>query len=295
MINKFLDYLSAERQYSKLTVRAYGDDIRQFLLYIDSSEELFNPEEVSHIQLRSWVMSLSDEGMSSGTINRKISSIKGLYRYLNKREITKNNPTLKIRSLKVSQRVVNTATKSQMQLLTSSIIATSDDYHTQRDEMILLLFYSTGMRLSELIGIEIGNISPEGSQIKIMGKGGKERIVMIPSILENKFKNFLKIRSKICSSSEKFLFLSDKHREISRTYIYRMVRRTLESLGLTGRCSPHVLRHTFATHLLNEGMGIETVKSLLGHSSLKSTQIYTHSSIAELIDNYQQTHPWAKK
>ncbi len=294
MINDFIRYIEAEKQYSKLTVRAYGDDIRQFLLYSGISEEEFTPNKVTHLDIRSWIMSLSEQGQSPRSINRRISSLKGLYRYLSQQGLTNNNPTLKIRSLKPAQRVVSVVGKDKMEQMSSSILEIGDEFDKERDDVIILLLYATGIRLSELIGIKIDDLSKDLSQIIIKGKGEKERIVVVATAIKDKIENYIKIRAEICLLSEKSLILSNKSRAISRTYVYKLVRERLGDLGLSGKRSPHVLRHTFATHLLNEGVGIETIKSLLGHSSLKSTQVYTHSSIGELIKSYKSSHPWAK-
>ncbi len=294
MLDDFLKYLEAEKQYSKLTVLAYGDDIRQFLLYYGVDEKDFRPEKVTHLDIRGWIMSMVSEGAKSTTVNRKVSSLRSYYRYLMRRGIVSRDPLAKITSLKKPRRVPVFVEKSKVVRFSDFLMEPSADYETERRLLIIILFYATGIRLAELIGIDVEDISLEQREIKVTGKGNKQRIVPIPQIVALRLKNYLDLRKNICNSDKNPLFLSNKLERISRTEVYKIVNEVLALMGVEGKKSPHVLRHTFATHLLNEGAGIETVKELLGHSNLSTTQIYTHSTIAELKKSYDNAHPRAK-
>ena len=294
IIEDFLDYIESEKRYSELTKRAYGDDLRQFLLYYGLSEEEFDPASVTHSDVRGWIMSLSEAGDGATTINRKISSLKSFYHYLLRRGIVEKSPVAKIGSLRKPSRIPSFVEKSRMSSLVD-VLKPSDDFVTEKRSMILLLFYGCGLRLSELVDITLADLSLEEMSLKVTGKGNKQRIVPILPFVAERLKNYLKIRAEICKSDNNFLFLSNKSERISRSEVYRTVREVLELIGVEGKKSPHVLRHTFATHLLSEGAGIETVKELLGHSNLSTTQIYTHSTVDELIKAYRSAHPRSRK
>lgn len=294
MLDKFLNYLEAEKQYSKLTILAYGNAIRQFLLYYGASEQGFNPQAVTHLDVRSWIMSLVEGGHKSSTVNQKVSALRSFFRYMLRRGVISSDPMSKIGSLKRPERVPTFVEKSRM-LRFESMLEPSADYVTERERLIVVLFYVTGIRLAELLGIKIDDISFEESEIKITGKGNKQRIVPLGATVLERLKNFIELRAKICLSGKNLLFLSDKGEATSRTEVYKLVRDVLTLMGVEGKKSPHVLRHTFATHLLNGGVGIETVKELLGHANLITTQCYTHSTIDDLLKSYRNAHPHANK
>ncbi|MDE7355610.1 MAG: tyrosine-type recombinase/integrase [Rikenellaceae bacterium] len=290
MIEDFLRYIESEKRYSKLTKKAYGDDLRQFLLYYGVEEGAFDPSQVSHTDIRSWIMSLTASGDKAATVNRKISSLKAFFRYMLRRGVVTKNPAAKIGAMRKPSRLPSFVEKSRMSRLVD-LLEPSDDFVTEKRSLIVLLFYGCGLRLAELIGIGIDDISLEESTIKITGKGNKQRIVPLVPMLLQRIANYIELRSKICKSDNKLLILSNKGEPVSRTEVYRTVRQVLTLMGVEGKRSPHVLRHTFATHLLSEGAGIETVKELLGHADLSTTQIYTHSTVDELIKAYRSAHP----
>lgn len=291
IVNKFINYLLAEKQYSKLTVSAYKNDICQFLLYINKSVEEFELSVVTPIELRSYVMHLSSLKMKHTSINRKISSIKSLFRYGMRKKLINDDPTKKISLLKRERTLPSFIPNTIMTKSSINLLDITNDYLIERENLIVLLFYATGIRLAELIEIYDVDVLFDAMEIKVKGKGNKERIVPIIPIIEKKLQNYKKICDKIFGSQKKLLFLSKKGRKISRSEVYRVVNRKLTLMGVEGKKSPHVLRHTFATHLLNSGAGIETVKELLGHSSLSATQIYTHNNISTIIDKYKAAHP----
>lgn len=294
MIEEFLRYIESEKHYSKLTKTAYGDDLRQFLSYYGTDEASFDPNEVSHLDIRGWIMALTEEGDKAVTVNRKLSSLRSFYRYLLRRGIVAKDPTAKIGSLRKPARIPSFVEKSRMGRLVDMLEA-SDDFATEKRAVIILLLYGCGLRLAELTDIRLNDISSDEMTVKVTGKGDKQRIVPLVPLVVERVKKYMVLRSRICKSDNNFLILSDQGERISRSEVYRTVRDTLTAMGVEGKRSPHVLRHTFATHLMSEGAGIETVKELLGHVNLSTTQIYTHSTIDELIKAYRSAHPRSRK
>ena len=294
MIERFLTYLEVEKQYSKLTRRAYGDDLRQFLLYQGIDEASFDPSMIKHTDIRSWMMQMSESGAKPTTINRRISSLRSFYKYLLRQGIVTEDPCVKLHSLKKNRRVPSFVEQSRMSRFMDELLACTGEYAKEKESTVFLLLYATGIRLAELIEIRLSDFSLERQEIKITGKGNKQRIVPLPSGLMDKFRHYLFLRRNICECREDFLFLSNSLGKISRSEVYRISGKILARMGVEGKRSPHVLRHTFATHLLNVGAGIETVKELLGHSKLSTTQIYTHSSVEELLKCYKRAHPRAR-
>ncbi len=297
-LESFYNYLEIEKQYSKLTVCSYKNDISQFLLYLGLNENTsedndFNPELYDAHDLRNWIMAMGDDNLKASTINRRISSIKSLYKYLYKKSYIKSNSMALVGSLKKTKTLPAFVKESNIDQTVFQMLEISDDYAKERQDLIFLMLYSTGMRLAELIGMNIDSLSIEQMQILVSGKGDKQRIIPIIGILKEKLKNYLFLRSEICFVEEKSLFLSSRNKRISRIEVYRIIKHQLTILGVDGKKSPHVLRHTFATHLLGRGASIESLKELLGHANLSATQIYTHSNIQQLKDVYNKAHPRA--
>ena len=293
MIERFLSYLRSEKRYSELTVRAYHDDIIMFLKFIDMDENHFSPEMISGHDIREWIMYMNKQKASPRSINRRLSALKALYRYLRKKELTNNNPFVKISSLKTPKRLPAFIPESKMEKVTEMML---DDIHdtgiSLRDELIVLLFYASGMRLAELVNIREKDFSADYSSLKIIGKGDKERIVPIIPFVGEKIKELIKNNHEnACFSNDNFLFLNQQGKQISRSGVYRTVRRILKEGGVEGKTNPHILRHTFATHLLNSGVDIRVIQELLGHQSLMATQVYTHNNIEQLKQVYNIAHP----
>ncbi len=294
IVEKFINYLTAEKQYSKLTVSAYYSDICQFLLYIGVEERDFELKDISATELRSFVMHLKEMGLKSRSVNRKMSTLKSLFNYGIRSGYITKDPTQKISLLKQEKNLPVFVPLSDMKRVQGNFLELTDDFITERNTLIFLLIYATGVRVSELVSMEIADLSFEPCEVKVLGKGNKERIVPIIPILEEKIKNYIKISENIFLNRKKTLFLSNKGGIICRSGVYRIVNQLLRAIGVDGKCSPHVLRHSFATHLLNRGAGIESVRELLGHANLSATQIYTHNNIGILVEKYNKSHPRAK-
>lgn len=310
-LEKFLQYLLAERRYSPLTVRAYGDDLRQFMRFCldevepgtpsgedDDPASCFDPLAVQANDLRAWIMALGGtEHLKATSINRKVSSVKAFYRYLRKQGVIANDPFRTISSLKTPKRLPSFVEPSRMKRLTESMLHPSEEFLVERDALIVLLFYATGIRLAELRDIRTDDFSEGFTLLKVRGKGDKERLLPVVQPVAAKIAHYLGLMNmqKSCKNEINFLFLTGEGKQIPRSEIYRVVRETLRGMGVQGKSSPHVLRHTFATHLLGSGMDIRTIQELLGHSSLSATQVYTHNSIEQLKQVYSQAHPRAKK
>ncbi|MFR9650035.1 MAG: tyrosine-type recombinase/integrase [Rikenellaceae bacterium] len=296
MIARFIQYLEVERRYSPLTIRNYRRDVEQFALYVAPSIEEFDPSTVTLQQLREWIISRSESGrVKSSSLNREISSIKSLFRWAQSQGLTTTNPLNGLRALKTEHVLPTFIAKSRMNTLLEECAdsSDSDNFTTVRNALIIKFFYSTGLRLSELASLNSESFNHDYSTLKVVGKGNKERIVPIVESLSLQIKSYINkfLPQFICTSHFFPLFLSSKGSQLSTNMIYRIVRKELEKGGVEGKKSPHVLRHTFATHLLSSGADMREIEELLGHSSLQATQIYTHSSIDHLQASYKNSHP----
>lgn len=308
--DKFLTYLRAERRYSEHTVEAYANDIAQFLGFLgvgdaaaagmpaDSESPSFDPAAVTTDDIREWILDLSGRGLSATSVNRKTSSLRSFFRYLRKTGAVGTDPFRGIGYRRTPTQLPGFITESAMGEILADLEAgfASDDYSVRRDALLILLFYTTGLRLSELHAVRLGDFSDGYSELKVMGKGGKERIVPVIDYTRRKIVKFLDgfHESDICISPELSLFLTDKGKPVSRSVIYRVVKDWLGEAGVQGKRSPHVLRHTFATHMMDGGADIREIQEILGHNSLAATQVYTHNSIAKLKEVYQRAHPRGK-
>lgn len=291
LTERFLRHLEIEKQYSKLTVSAYKEDIRQFLVYTGADDSSFDPRTVTPADVRSFIMQLSSQGMEPATVNRKISALKSMFGYFRTIGETDQDPTARIRLLRKKKRLPVFVQESQMERLIDQLLTCGSDYEEERESLLILFLYATGIRLAELRGIKFEDIDRQRGEVKVTGKGSKQRIVPLLNVVLQKIENYRILREKVCKDGEDFLFLSKRSSAISRSEVYRIVNKWLAAAGVEGKKSPHVLRHTFATHLLSEGAGIETVKELLGHSDLSTTQLYTHSDIETLKASYRKAHP----
>ena len=293
MINSFLDYLSLEKKYSVHTVTAYKNDLisfRNFLVEEFSQEKLV---EVNYSQIRSWIVVLVDSKLSNKTVNRKVSSLKSLYKFLQKSDQIDVNPLSKHKSLKVAKKVQVPFTSNEINSVIFNI-GEGNDFVSLRNKLIVELFYSTGIRRAELINIKEKDISFSNNVIKVLGKRNKERFVPLLQSVVKSMKKYLELKKEIFKDVEE-LFITEKGNKIYETLVYRIINSYFSNVSSKVKKSPHILRHSFATHLLNEGADLNSVKELLGHSSLASTQVYTHNSLDAIKKVYNNAHPRGNK
>lgn len=292
---KFQDYLLLEKNYSRHTVTAYLNDIVFFESFLKNEYDDDNLIRVNYNQIRSWIVSLSDDGISNSSINRKISSLKSFYKFLLKTKQIESSPLLKHKALKAPKKIQIPFSEKEVDMVLNQITY-KDGFEGLRDKLIVDLFYTTGIRRTELINLKIQNIDLSNATIKVLGKRNKERIVPILTIIEEQIKNYLTERSRLQEVKDpEYFFLLLNGVKLNDSFVYRLINYYFSNVSEKVKKSPHILRHTFATHLLNNGADINSVKELLGHSSLASTQVYTHNSLAELQKVYTNAHPRNKK
>lgn len=296
MIEKYLQYLQYEKRFSEHTLSAYNNDLIQFSEYIKDTYGLTSFTEVGHLCIRGWVVHLMDEKISARSINRKLSCLTSFYKFLRKRGFMQNNPMLKVIAPKVGKRLPHYVSEQSMELLKDDVVY-KPNYSGTRDKCIMELFYGTGIRQSELIHLKLSDIDHSARTIKVLGKGNKERIVPLHPALYDLINDYIIERNTTFYNSKEnsFVFLTEKGQCLYPKLVYNIVKRNLSAVTTIEQRSPHVLRHTFATHLSNQGADIKAVKELLGHASLSATQIYTHNSIERLRAVYEQAFPRAEQ
>jgi len=292
MVDSFLSYLKNEKRLSSHTVIAYQNDLTQFTAFISTTFETESPEEATFKEIRSWIVHLSNQKLANTSINRKIASVKAYFSFLLRKKKIDKNPTLRIQSLKTPSKLPVFIAESNMERLLDDIEFTKN-YAGLRDQIILEFLYGTGIRLAELIHIKSADLDLFGSKVSVLGKRNKYRIIPIPAKLRLKLTSFMDKRSSEFQEPDDFIFLTDKGKKLYPVCVQRLVKRYLSLVSTQTKKSPHVLRHTFATHLLNKGADLNAIKELLGHVSLSATQIYTHNSIEQLKNIHKQAHPKA--
>lgn len=292
-INTFLEYLQLEKKYSAHTITAYKNDLIVFKDFCEVEFDQKSLVDISYNQIRGWIVTLVDQGISNRSINRKMSSLKTFYKYLQKTKQLSLNPMANHKALKTAKEVQLPFSHKEV---TAAITELSyeEGFEGIRDRLIIELFYSTGMRRAELIGLQLSSIDLANGMVKVLGKRNKERFIpLLPSVQET-YKNYLLEREKIGTLSTA-LFITSKGNKIYETLVYRVINNYFSKVSSKVKKSPHILRHSFATHLLNEGADLNSVKELLGHSSLASTQVYTHNSLDQIKKVYNQAHPRSNK
>lgn len=295
LLASFIDYLQLEKNYSLHTITAYENDIASFFTYAKSVYDIESPDEVEYTIIRSWIILLVEQDVSNRSVNRKIASLKAYYKFLLKTEVVKNSPLQQHKALKVSKKVqIPFSEKEVSEVL--EFFHDQVDFISVRNRLIVELFYATGMRRSELINLKNKDVDIPNAMLKVLGKRNKERYIPMILPLKKTISQYLELRDENLKILEgDYLILTDKGTKIYETLVYRIVKGYFSKVSHKVKISPHMLRHTFATHLLNHGADLNAVKELLGHASLAATQVYTHNSIAELSKIHQKTHPRNKE
>lgn len=293
-LQAFQDYLLKEKNYSLLTLRAYIDDVKVFQDFLNEFHENIYVEHIDYSHVRNWIVNLVEKGLTNKTINRKISSLKSFYGFLLKTKQIDYNPLSKHKSLKVSKKIQIPFSENELKKVLALDFA-KNDFISIRDKLIIELFYTTGIRRAELINLKINNVDKFNKTLKVLGKRNKERIIPLLDCTIDLIDLYCDLRFKLENiQNTDVLILSKNGKILSETFVYRMINSYFSTISEKIKKSPHVLRHTFATHLLNNGADLNSVKELLGHVSLSSTQIYTHSSLSELQQIYKKSHPRSK-
>ena len=290
----FRNYLQFEKKYSPHTIKAYCDDLISFQSYNYLNFEHEEIDQVEYSQIRSWIVSLVDDKVSNVSVNRKMASLKAYYRFLLKTKQIEISPLVKHQALKVP-RVIQipfsekevTAVLIQMQMAVG--------FEEIRNKLIIDLLYTSGMRRAELIHLKMQNINLSAATIKVLGKRNKERIIPVLPIVIDQFSSYIKERRSLEVVDSDYFFLTKKGLKLNESFVYRLINTYFSTVSEKVKKSPHILRHTFATHLLNNGADLNSVKELLGHSSLASTQVYTHNSLSNLKSVYKDAHPRGRK
>lgn len=290
--DSFYQYIQSEKRYSIHTVAAYKSDLGQFGDYLAATYGISADTDVSYSMVRSWLASLIDDGLTSRSVNRKLSTLKAYFRFLMKEGLISSNPVSKAVSLSIPSRLPAFASVSEME----SILYThkvDEDFGIRRDLLVIEILYNTGIRLSELINLRLQDVDRGSMTIKVTGKRNKQRIIPVTNQLTSLIDEYLKMREPLVKAGVREIIVTDQGKKAYPVFIYRKVKHYLTIAGVRGVKSPHLLRHTFATHMLNEGADLNAIKEILGHASLAATQVYTHNSIEKLKSIYKLAHPRA--
>ena len=287
----FLKYIQYEKRYSSHTIISYTNDLEQYYLFCNNVIDSFCPSEKDYKIIRNWIVYLIENKISSRSVTRKITTLKSFYKHLLKEGFLKSNPLDKILSPKINKNLPLFIEVTQINKLLDDIDF-GNNYSGIRNKLIIDFFYSTGIRLSELKNLKKANVDFNNLTIKVLGKRNKERIIPFNNKLKISIENYITIRNHL-GLNNIFLFVTEKDKQIYEKLIYRVVNKYLNLVSTIEKKSPHVLRHTFATHMLNNGADLNAIKELLGHSNLSATQIYTHNTFEKLKKVYKQAHPRA--
>jgi len=286
-LKEFINYIQSEKRYSDYTITSYKIDLNQFFNYLIEEYNIDIPQNVTFKIVRNWISYLLESGLKARSVNRKISSLKSYFKFLVISNYSDSNPTLKITSPKTSKRLPVFIEKEKINSLLDAKFF-DDDFIGYRDKLIIELFYFTGIRLSELLNISIKDVDFNNSQIKVLGKRNKERLIPLTYTLISELKNYINKHNL-----NRYLFVDENNKKLYSKKVYRIVNKYISKVSSIKKKSPHVLRHSFATHMLNNGADINAIKEILGHANLSATQIYTHNSIKKLKNVHKQAHPKA--
>ena len=293
MIDSFLKYLQFEKRYSPKTVLSYQTDLHQFKDFLNTEFSEAVPHRATYGLVRSWIVRLVEKGIGASSVNRKIACLRSYYKYLLRQEVISKDPMLKIKILKTPKKLPHFVSEEEAMKLMDNLVFPKN-HEGLRDQLILELFYGTGMRLSELINLKESRVNLHDRTLRVVGKRNKERVIPFTTNLVSMIDEYRKIRNReVKNQGNDFLFVTDSGLQLYPVLVNRVVKKYMMLFTSVEKKSPHVLRHTYATHLLNKGAEINAVKELLGHSSLAATQVYTHNTIDKLKKVFEQAHPKA--
>ncbi len=287
VVNFFLQHLQVERRLSPLTLRSYEIDLLQFLDFLAPENLLVN--QIKSQTIRAWLVALSNQGIQNRSINRKLATLRTFYKYLQRRGDVTDNPMQTIRMVKTSKSLPTYLRESEMEQVFAQQEIPKNTFEEVRDQLVLMLLYGTGMRLAELIQLTLQQVNLSAKTLRVIGKRNKERIIPMPGILVELVKQYQALNP----FQSPYLLLTDKGEPCYPMFIQRLVKKYLGEVSTLEKLSPHVLRHSYATHLLNRGADLNAIKELLGHANLAATQVYTHNSMEKLKEIYKQAHPKA--
>lgn len=287
LIKNFLDYLTIEKRYSVHTTVSYRNDLNQFNLYLSESYSGIEFQKVEMIHVRSYMVHLLESKLAKSTVARKVSSIKSLYKFMKKEQLISSSPIQLLETPKLDSRLPVFLKEEEVVNLFEEF-KFEDSFSGKRDKMILYLFYQTGIRLSELIGIK--DVDVRNGELKVLGKRNKERIIPLSNNIQHLIDQYLNLKDEL-GFKKKYFFVTDNGNKLYEKFVYRKVNYYLSMVSSKQKKSPHILRHTFATHMLNNGADLNSIKEILGHENLSATQVYTHNTFQKLKSIHKQSHP----
>ena len=293
MVSSFLKYLEFEKRYSKHTLISYRNDLNQFQQYLKETASLLNMDQAEHPHLRGWLIHLVQTGLSASTVNRKIATLRSYYKYALRHNFIDNDPSSKVKMLKTGKSLPVFAKEQELTRILDQMVY-EKGFKGMRDQLVLEFLYATGTRLSELVNLKESDIDKDRFQVKVLGKRNKHRIIPVPRSIIPMISTYqAQKQQEFPNNYSPYLIVNNKGGQSYPMLIYRIVKEKLQLINSLEKQSPHVLRHTFATHLLTKGAELNAVKELLGHSSLAATQVYTHNTIERLKEVFDQSHPKA--
>lgn len=289
----FLKYLQFEKRFSVNTIKSYNNDLSKFAEFVVKNSDNTEIHLIDEKIIRAWIVKLMEDGFSTLSINRKISTLKTFFKFLLREGIVVSNPTDKVITPKSTKKLPSFVDEKQINTLLDDF-SFGDDFYGVRNKIIVEMFYNTGMRLSELIELKSDSVDLYNGTVKVLGKRNKERLIPLHKLFLKSLENYTEVREKEFTNLEHdFLFVTDKGNKLYEKFVYRVVNKYLNFITTAEKKSPHILRHTFATHLLNRGADLNAIKELLGHANLSATQVYTHNTFEKLKTIYKQAHPRA--
>lgn len=292
---RFIDYLRYEKNYSSQTEISYLNDIIQFEEFIKLKDENLSLITVDGDIVRTWISSLIEQGFKASSVNRKLSSLKTFYRYLNKSGFIEKSPVEYVSGPKLNTKIPSFVSEKQMDEILDDATNFTDDFVGVRNQLVIEFLYLTGMRRAELISLKDNDIDFSSCTIRVTGKGNKQRLIPFSDLTREKLEKYIRVRSKEIENKSPFLFVKEDGNAMYPKLVYKIINNHLNSISTLSKKSPHVLRHSFATAMLNNGAEINSIKELMGHTSLSSTEIYTHVTFEEMKKTYQNAHPRANK